>query len=204
MRPRLQTRHRRLILAASLAAIIGVGGATTASAVGRVYADGTSNACQEADRGQDSTTDNRFDTNWACAVTMTTNVTPLPTNSSAGAAAIQASYSGFASCGTTSTSTDFFTFTYEDAFGGFSFSGNIPYFSTDLAQCHSNYAGQTAIHLTNQFGLYATVDELCSFSITGQYNTGAETIGSGPDSGMTVLSFVVDNTPTGTACSTTN
>jgi hypothetical protein len=204
MHARLQARHRRWLVAATLAAIIGVGGVSTASAVGRVYADGSSNSCWETDRGQASTVDGKFDTNWQCAVTTSTNVTPLPTNSSAGGALVQASYSGLATCGTTSTSTDSFTFSYEDAFGGFSFSGDIRYWSSDLTLCRSNYAGQAAIHLTSQFGLYASIDELCSFSIIGQYNTGATTIGSGPDTGMTFLKFDVDNTPTGTACTTTN
>lgn len=200
MRP-FRRGHRRWLVATGLAAVIGIAGTTNAGAAGTAFANGTSNTCWEVDRGQALTTDKMFDTNWACAATVSTNITILPTNTSAGPVQLQASFAGTATCGLTTSSTATFTFSYEDSFGGFSFSGSIPYSSTDQNQCHTNYAGLTScLQLSGQFGLYVNVSELNKFDMTGQYNSGSNTVGTGPAAGLV---FDVDNGSSAT-CTPTN
>ena len=103
---------------------------------------------------------------WSCAGATDTNASPA--GMSAGIVVITATTpAGPTNCAATGTSA-FFTFSYVDAFGVVTWSGNVPYVQSGVL-CQTNYgASATAIPVTaDSVNTYVFLDELCQFSIAG-------------------------------------
>ena len=213
-RIRLGGIGRRWLLAAGLAGTLVLAGAINVAAIGLQYANSTENSCSGYENGG---TDNTIlpspaiTTQWLCAVTVSTNVGPVPPGmvDSAGEVDMTATYTAPglvpAACPLSSGIANTFSFTYQDALGGFSFSTtSMPYFSVDGSSCRTNYAGlASAIQLTNQYGAYSLMQYLCTFSASASYQAGpGTTIDTAVQRFQSVL-FRVNNGASG-ACTPSN